>query len=236
MANILHIETSTDVCSVALSSDGQCLTEELDTKGPSHARVLAGFVDQVVSFADSHALPLDAVAVSSGPGSYTGLRIGLSTAKGLCYGRDLKLLSVPTLALLCTPVLLEQDLPEDALLCPMLDARRMEVYTALYDRALRPVMDVHARIIDSSSFSGELEQHPVWFFGEGSEKCVGCLQHPNAHFISGVRPMAHYMFPLAEMALARGRVEDIAYFVPFYLKDFVPGVSNPLAAVRNRNS
>ena len=141
MSCILNIETSTNVCSVALSQDGVCLHEELDLKGPSHAQVLAGFVKETVSFADSHAIPIDAVAVSKGPGSYTGLRIGVSEAKGVAYGRDAHLLSVPTLKLLTVPILLGHDeLPEDALLCPMIDARRMEVYCALYNRALHEVL------------------------------------------------------------------------------------------------
>lgn len=228
MANIIHIETSTDICSVALSSDGQCLTEEVDCKGPSHAKVLAGFVREVVSFADSHALPLDAVAVSSGPGSYTGLRIGLSTAKGLCYGRDLRLLSVPTLQLLCTPVLLHEELPEDAVLCPMIDARRMEVYTAVYDRALRPLEDVHARVVEADTLDKWLAGRPVYFFGGGADKCREMLEERGAHFVDGIRPLARDMFPLAEMALLRGRTEDVAYFVPNYLKDFVPGKAKSL--------
>lgn len=228
MANILHIETSTEICSVALSSDGQCLTEEVDLDGPSHAQVLAGFVREVVSFADSHALPLDAVAVSSGPGSYTGLRIGLSTAKGLCYGRNLKLLSVPTLQLLCTPVLLGEDLPEDAVLCPMLDARRMEVYTAVYDRALRPLEDVHAQVVEAGTLDRWIGERPVYFFGGGADKCRSLLEERGAHFVGGIRPLARNMFPLAEMALLRGRCEDVAYFVPNYLKDFVPGRAKSL--------
>lgn len=224
MANILHIETSGETCSVALSSDGLCLTEEIDTHGRAHAAVLPGFVREVLSFADSHALPLDAVAISSGPGSYTGLRIGLSMAKGLCYARDLKLLAVPTLQLLCTPVLLQHDpLPDDALLCPMIDARRMEVYTALYDRALHPVEDVHACVVEPGWMDTHLIQHPIYFLGSGAGKCRDILTHPNAHFLDNIRPLARHMFPLAELALARGRTEDVAYFTPFYLKDFVPG-------------
>ena len=134
MSCILHIETSTQVCSVAVSQDGICLFDKTDYEGPSHAQVLAPFVDEALSFAESHAIPLDAVAVSCGPGSYTGLRIGVSTAKGVCMGRGAKLLSVPTLQTLAVPVLLYHDeLPDDALLCPMIDARRMEVYAAVYE-------------------------------------------------------------------------------------------------------
>ena len=140
MACILHIETSTNVCSVALSQDGECIFNREDHEGPNHAVILGVFVDEALSFADDRHVVLDAVAVSCGPGSYTGLRIGVSMAKGVCYGRGLKLLAVPTPELMCVPVLLGHDeLEEDALLCPMLDARRMEVYATVYDRPLRPV-------------------------------------------------------------------------------------------------
>ena len=137
MSCILHIETSTEVCSVAVSQDGASIFAKEDFNGPSHATVLGVFVDEALSFIDSHAIPLDAVAVSCGPGSYTGLRIGVSMAKGICYGRNIPLIGLPTLEVMCVPVLLAHDLPEDALLCPMIDARRMEVYAAVYDRALK---------------------------------------------------------------------------------------------------
>ena len=145
MSCILHIETSTTVCSVAVSEDGQNIFTKEDFNGPSHAVSLGVFVDEALSFADSHAMPVDAVAVSCGPGSYTGLRIGVSMAKGVCYGRGIPLIGIPTLKVQCVPVLLYHDgLPDDALLCPMIDARRMEVYAAIYDRALAPVRDIAA--------------------------------------------------------------------------------------------
>ncbi len=224
MSCILHIDTTTAVCSVALSEDGAVLHHEENYDGPSHSTLLGGMVSSAMSFADSHAIPLDAVAVSIGPGSYTGLRIGLSMAKGICYGRDLKLLSIPTLKLLCVPLLLgSRELEEDALLCPMLDARRQEVYTALYTRALQPIEDVQAKIIDSDSFSEHLSSHPVYFFGNGSTKCKEIISHPNAHFIDGIHPLAKNMCPLAEMAHARGEFADVGYLEPFYLKDFIAG-------------
>jgi len=136
MAYILSLETSTNVCSVALSGDGMRLFEKSDFNGPNHAVSLGVFVDEALTFADGSGVTLDAVAVSRGPGSYTGLRIGVSMAKGLCYARSLPLLAVDTLELLCVPVLLEKEIEDDALLCPMLDARRMEVYAAIYDKAL----------------------------------------------------------------------------------------------------
>jgi tRNA threonylcarbamoyladenosine biosynthesis protein TsaB len=141
MSCILNIETSTSVCSVAASQDGQTIFVKEDLKGPSHAVSLGVFVDEALSFIDSHAIPLDAVAVSCGPGSYTGLRIGVSMAKGVCYGRNIPLIAIPTPEVLSVPVLLHHDLPEDALLCPMIDARRMEVYAAVYDRLENPVRE-----------------------------------------------------------------------------------------------
>ncbi len=225
MSTILHIETSTTACSVAVSQDGQCIFQQEERRGPSHATLLGVFVDEALSFADSHAIPLDAVAVSCGPGSYTGLRIGVSMAKGVCYGRDLPLIGIPTLQVLCVPVLLYHDeVEDDALLCPMIDARRMEVYAALYDRALRTVRPTAADIVDEHTYADYLDRHPVYFFGDGAEKCRERLAlHPNARFISGVYPQASQMFPLAERAMAEGRFEDVAYFEPFYLKEFVAG-------------
>lgn len=223
MACILHIETSTERCSVALSSDGACLHHEADAQGPSHARVLAPFVEAALSFADSHAIPLDAVAVSIGPGSYTGLRIGLSTAKGVCYGRHVPLLTVPTLKLLCVRPLLRELIPEGALLCPMIDARRMEVYAALYDRALREVRPAAADVVDEHTYDAFLSEHDVFFLGNGAEKCRDVLRHPHAHVIDGEVPDAKQMLPLAERAFLRGEYADVAYTVPFYLKAFTPG-------------
>ncbi|EJW99544.1 universal bacterial protein YeaZ [gut metagenome] len=224
MSCILHIETSTSACSVALSQDGQNVFRKEELNGPSHAVLLGVFVDEALSFADSHAIPLDAVAVSCGPGSYTGLRIGVSMAKGVCYGRDLPLIAIPTLQVQCVPVLLYHDeLPEDALLCPMIDARRMEVYAAIYDRALKPVREIGADIVDEHSYAEFLEQHPVYFFGDGAAKCKEKLTHPNAHFIDNIHPLACMMFPLAEKAMAERNFQDVAYFEPFYLKEFVAG-------------
>lgn len=221
MSCILHIETSTEVCSVAVSQDGTSIFSQEDFKGPSHATTLGVFVDEALSFADSHAIPVDAVAVSSGPGSYTGLRIGVSMAKGICYAQDIPLIGLPTLEVMCVPVLLFRDLPEDALLCPMIDARRMEVYAAVYDRALQPLRPTAADIVDEHSYAEFLADRPVYFFGNGSAKCRETLQHPNAHFLENIHPLAKWMFPLAERAHARQEFKDVAYFEPFYLKEFV---------------
>ena len=228
MSCILSIETSTDACSVAVSQDGVCIYHDEDLSGPNHAERLGRFVDEAMSFTDNHAIPFDAVAVSSGPGSYTGLRIGVSMAKGICYGRDLRLVAIPTLELLCVPVLLGKELEDDALLCPMLDARRMEVYAAVYDRALRPVRGIQADIVDASTYHEWLDGHPVYFFGNGAAKCMEAIGHPNARLIEGIRPLAKHMMPLAEKRIAMEQYEDVAYFTPFYLKDFVAKPSKPL--------
>ena len=236
MACILHIETSTALCSVAVSEDSHVIYHEEDRgddgrKGASAER-LGTMVDEAMSFTDSHAIPFDAVAVSAGPGSYTGLRIGVSMAKGICYGRDLKLIAVPTLELLCVPVLLREELPDDALLCPMLDARRMEVYAALYDRALKPIRQVQADVVDAQTYASWLEQRPVYFFGNGAAKCMDVIRNSgsaqadprivaNAHLLEGIEPQARWMQPLAERRLLDGQTEDVAYYEPFYLKDFV---------------
>lgn len=221
MSCILNIETSTDVCSVSVSQDGACIFSQEDHEGPNHAVKLGTFVDEALSFADSHAIPLDAVAVSCGPGSYTGLRIGASMAKGICFGQDLKLIAVPTLELMAVPVLLREEVEEGALLCPMIDARRMEVYSAVYDRALHEVRGIQADVVDTETYREYLDRGPVYFFGNGAEKCMEVINHPNARLIKGVEPLAKWMFPIAERRIAQEKYEDVAYFVPFYLKNFV---------------
>lgn len=222
MSCILHIETSTNVCSVAVSEDGKVIFDKADRTGNNHAEALGSFVDEALSFADSHAIPVDAVAVSGGPGSYTGLRIGVSMAKGVCYALDIPLLSVPTLELLSVPVLLRhEDIEDNALLCPMIDARRMEVYAALYDRALKPVRGIQADVVDADTYRQWLDERPVYFFGNGAAKCMETINHPNAHLIEGIEPLAKWMMPLAERKMLNDQREDVAYYVPFYLKDFV---------------
>lgn len=232
MSCILHIESSTTVCSVAVSEDSHIIFHKEETEGPNHARLLAPMVDEASHFADSHAIPLDAVAVSEGPGSYTGLRIGVSVAKGLCYGRDIPLVSVPTLQTMCVwPLLYGPELPDDAILCPMIDARRMEVYAALYDRSLTALRPVSPEIIEPGHYDEWLCQRPVWFFGNGMLKCREILSaHPNAHFIDDIAPLARYMAPLAERKFLEGNFADVAYFEPFYLKDFLPTTPRNLLA------
>lgn len=221
MACILSIETSTDVCSVAMSENGQCIFKQEDHGGPNHAVSLGVYVDEALSFTDNHAIPLGAVAVSCGPGSYTGLRIGVSMAKGVCYGRNVPLLAVPTLEVMCVPVLLNHEIEEDALLCPMIDARRMEVYSAIYDRALKEQRETRADVVDADTYREYLDRRPAYFFGNGAAKCMETINHPNARLIEGIEPLAKYMFPLAERKWVQEEYEDLAYYVPFYLKNFV---------------
>lgn len=222
MSCILNIETSTNVCSVAVSQDGTCIFNKEDRQGPNHAVILGVFVEEALSFIDSHAIPLDAVAVSCGPGSYTGLRIGLSIAKGICYGRDVKLIAIPTLELMCVPLLLGEKIEEEnALLCPMIDARRMEVYSQFFTKALKEVREIKADIVENDSYKDILNEQPVYFFGNGADKCEQTITHKNAHFIKNIVPLAKNMYPLAEKGMAQEQFEDVAYFVPFYLKDFV---------------
>lgn len=205
-----------------MSQDSAVIFDKSDTEGPNHARVCGPFVEEALSFAESHAIPLDAVAVSEGPGSYTGLRIGVSMAKGVAYGRGVPLLAVPTLKLLCVPVLLfHEELPDNCLFVPMIDARRMEVYAAIYDRALKEVRGVQADIVTADTYREWLDRGPVCFFGPGAAKCKDVLSHPNALFLDNIHPLAKYMQPLAERALWNNETQDVAYFEPFYLKDFV---------------
>ena len=143
-------------------------------------------------------------------------------AKGVCYGRGVSLVAIPTLELMCVPVLLQEMVKEEnALLCPMIDARRMEVYAQIFDRALHEVRPIQADVVDADTYSEYLDERPVYFFGNGAAKCMDVIAHPNARYIDGIEPLAKNMFPLAERRIAQGQTEDVAYFVPFYLKDFV---------------
>jgi tRNA threonylcarbamoyladenosine biosynthesis protein TsaB len=168
---------------------------------------------------------LDAVAVSSGPGSYTGLRIGVSLAKGVCYALDIPLIAVPTLDLLADEVRRTKQLPANALICPLVDARRMEVYTALYSSDCTMLHPVSAVIVDETTFANDLENHPIWFVGDGAEKCTAIIRSDNAIFDGQIVPLASSMLPLAEKKYQEQQFEDVAYFEPFYLKDFVATVS-----------
>jgi len=217
---ILHIETSTNVCSIALSEGGKCFFSKINTEGMNHAAMLSVFIAEAMDLLKTNSKSLDAVAVSSGPGSYTGLRIGVSTAKGLCYGLDIPLIDVSTLEVLAAPVIASVEDAENALFCPMIDARRMEVYAALYDSKGYISRKIAADIIDSDSYAEALENHVVYFFGNGADKCKATLTHPNARFLEDVVPLAENMIPIAELAFNEKKFVDVAYFVPFYLKEF----------------
>lgn len=224
MNTILNIDTSTTVCSVALSAGGECLSMRKDESGNSHSRVIGVFTQQLLQEADSNGWKVAAVALSQGPGSYTGLRIGTSFAKGLCYGMDIPLIAIPTLKIMAWAVaqrLKAEGVHTDALLCPMIDARRMEVYSAVYDMELNEVEAVSAKIIDQESFSDLLANRKIYFFGNGSNKCKDAITSHNATFIDGVNPLATDMAVMAHEAYNKKEFADVAYFEPLYLKDFI---------------
>jgi len=220
---ILHIETSTELCSIALSQGSNCLAVRENSEGRNHATMLTPFIDNLLSESNVSINQLDAVAVSSGPGSYTGLRIGLSTAKGLCYGGNIPLIAVSTLQTMSMGFVRQHDVPVSTLLCPMIDARRMEVYTALYEKDGRQVTNISAEIITEQSFAQWFGGYQIFFFGNGAAKCRTTITHPNAVFPEGFAHSARYMIQPALQAYNKKRFEDTAYFEPFYLKDFIAG-------------
>lgn len=221
MPVILNIETSSDMCSVALTEDGAVIHHLKESSGMNHAKLLAPFTDECISKMKEKNLKLDAVAVSIGPGSYTGLRIGLSTAKGLCFGMNVPLIGVSTLEILAVNAMFRYyDWSGDELLIPMLDARRMEVYTAVYDFALNPIETPHPEILDTDSFSKYLKDRKVFFMGNGCDKAETLIKSPNAKFMHGVVPNAIDMLALSEKAFRNNDFIDIAYSTPQYLKEF----------------
>ncbi len=224
---ILNIETSTNVCSVSLTGETDAvlsLRENHDDK--SHSALLAIFVEEVMNESGFSFKDLSAVSVSMGPGSYTGLRIGVSTAKGICYARSIPLIAVNSLDII-TRGFMENHLPgirrdlKNPILCPMIDARRMEVYTALYDCNGNRIKETSAEIIDENSFGALLKENSICFFGNGAEKCRNTIHSENAFFIPDVYPTAAVMGKLSLAAFQGDKFEDLAYFEPFYLKDFV---------------
>ena len=217
---ILHIETTTDVCSLAVSRDGKVIFHRIDKEGHNHARMLPEFVDEALRYVAQEGSMLDAVALSKGPGSYTGLRIGASMAKGICYAQGIPLLAIDTLALLCESAREAAHAAGCDLLCPMIDARRMEVYDGLYDMELNTLLPVQAHIITAEAFAESLLSHRIAFFGNGASKCQGILTGDNVVFISDIVPDAAAGVLLAERLLQEGKCEDVAYFEPFYLKEF----------------
>ena len=222
MPTIIHIETATEVCSCALSSGGRVLQSRENMNGQSHATSLGVFVEEMMQFVRDNGMKMDAVSVSSGPGSYTGLRIGVSEAKGLSYGLEIPLIAIPTHRIMAW--MMKREAGPGHLLCPMIDARRMEVYTTVFNTNLEVVRTTSADIVDKESYADLLEKQKILFFGNGSEKCKDIILHPNALFIPDVKPKASAMTALAENAFASADFVDSAYFEPFYLKEFVATV------------
>lgn len=220
MSTILQIETATSVCSVAISVNGKTIALKEEKAPNIHAASLTLFIDEAMQMANLTYTDLSAIAVSKGPGSYTGLRIGVSTAKGLCFALDRPLIAVNTLKMMANGYLL-QHLNYDGLVCPMVDARRMEVFTAAYDAQLNEIESTQAKIIDGESFGALLQSQEIAFIGDGAEKCKAVIDYPNAHFYTENYNSTAYMSNLAYTAYQAGDFEDIAYFEPFYLKDFV---------------
>jgi len=217
MAIILNIETSTTNCSVSLSKEGETLVLKEDNNANySHAESLHVFIDDVIKTAKLTLKDIDAIAVSKGPGSYTGLRIGVSAAKGLCFALNIPLISVSTLYALAYQVNIK-----DGIIVPMLDARRLEVYSAIYNASYNEIRGVEAQILDDSSFLEYLEHETVYFIGNGVEKTKNLIAHPNAVFVEGKLPSANEMSFLAYNKYKKSDIEDVAYFEPFYLKDFI---------------
>lgn len=222
---ILNIETSTHVCSVALAHEGEVLFEKSSFTGPSHAALLGVYCEEAIAYARKEGIRIDAVAVSSGPGSYTGLRIGVSEAKGLCFGADIPLISVPTLDILAYRAI-ANTLDPDSLYCAMLDARRMEVYDTLYNLSMDYIRPVTADIVTPETFAPYLNgPGNVYFFGNGAAKCKEVITSPYAVFLDDLHPLASDMVPLSGKAFIEKRFVDTAYFEPFYLKEFVATVA-----------
>ncbi|HLG33371.1 MAG TPA: tRNA (adenosine(37)-N6)-threonylcarbamoyltransferase complex dimerization subunit type 1 TsaB [Bacteroidia bacterium] len=231
MPLILNIETATEVCSVALASEGKLISIRESHSGFAHSENITVFIDEVIKEAGTSLNALDAISVSKGPGSYTGLRIGVSTAKGLCFALDKPLIAVPTLQALTLGLINKFSIFNfqfSIIFCPILDARRMEVYCAVYDSELNEVEATSAKIIEESSFRNLLDSNTIYFFGSGAAKCKSIINHPNTIFIEDVFASASSMISLSEKLFNEKKFEDAAYFEPFYLKDFVAGASAKL--------
>lgn len=224
MSKILCFDTATDICTVSLFEDQECISYRDSGEERSHAVQLAVFIEEVLAESNHKVSDLDAIAVSMGPGSYTGLRIGVSTAKGLCYGANVPLIAISTLQSMCYGISDEfkaENSLEEFYFCPMLDARRMEVYTALYNPDYSEYRGIKAEIIDDDSFLDVLEEKKIVFFGNGAEKTKQHIQHANAIFLSKSNYTSRNMFDIANKKLVTNQFENVAYFEPFYLKDFV---------------
>ena len=228
MTLILSIESSTEICSVALSENGKLLALRESAEGQNHARLLSVFVDEIMKDLKLEFKQISAVAVSQGPGSYTGLRIGVSLAKGLCYAHQIPLIAISPLKAMSSHIIENKDkwklpnLPE-ILYCPMIDARRMEVYTAILNSNNEFIEETNAKIIDNNSFRDILKEKSMVIFGNGADKCKPEMEHPNAYFIDNIKTSAQFMCMLAQKAFENNNFVDLAYFEPFYLKDFIAG-------------
>ncbi len=221
MALLLSIETSTHSFSCALHLEGKLMGVGESTESQTTASMLAVMIDKLFSEAQIKKDQLKGVVVASGPGSYTGLRIGVATAKGICYSLNVPLISINTLYLLAYQVKNTLDQSDSALLCPMLDARRMEVYCTLLNKNLEVVEPTQAKIVDENSFTEHLQQQPIYFFGEGSDKFQAVVKNASARFISGIKPFASALGELGYGKFAKADFEDLEHFEPFYLKDFL---------------
>jgi len=230
MAAILVIETSTEVCSIALTIDGLLVDCTESKEGKTHAQLVTVYAEGLLSRNNIKPEDLVAVAVSKGPGSYTGLRIGVSTAKGICFARHIPLIAIGTLEAMTWHVMQDRkfyNIPDDkpTLFCPMIDARRMEVFSMLYNEDGSIIRPISAEIVDNAYLSKELEEKQIVFFGNGSEKCRQVLKSPNAFFVPQVEASAKYLCKMAWQLYNKNQFEDVAYFEPFYLKDFIAIVS-----------
>lgn len=226
MANILCIDTSTDICSVILGNEERVIAQRVSYQEREHSKIAGVFVDEILKEAAQMGIAQpDAIAVCSGPGSYTGLRIGVSLAKGLCFGYDIPLIGIDSLQVMVHEIVTHhKDIEGNAVLCPMIDARRMEVYSSLWKSSGELIGKPEAVIVDENSYVDFLNQ-PFYYFGTGAEKCQEVLKNDNAQFISGLAPMAAYLLPPALDAFHKEQFEDVAYFEPFYLKQFQTTVS-----------
>lgn len=224
MTHILCIETGTTVCSVALGNENGLLGYKELADSKSHASELSVFIHDLLKKLSFDIKNIDAVAVSKGPGSYTGLRIGVSLAKGICFALNKPLIAIGSLDSMVHGVdsfIAEQKHDTTDILCPMIDARRMEVYSALFDNQKNKITEVSAIVVDTETFNEQLKSKKIIFFGNGASKCKSVISNQNAIFIDNFEPSARFMLPLALKAYNDERFEDIAYFEPFYLKDFV---------------
>jgi tRNA threonylcarbamoyladenosine biosynthesis protein TsaB len=229
MAAILNIETATPLCSVALAIDGRLIAQRETQEEKSHSARLTVYIEEILKEQGLQIKDLQAIAIGKGPGSYTGLRIGVSTAKGLCYGAGIPLIAVGTLRIMfnyAKEICREKSIPldENTLLCPMIDARRMEVFSCMYKASGEEKELISAKIIDALTYTSYLQSSKIYFFGSGMDKCRQVLSHSNAYFLDEIYPHAAALAALSEEKYQEKQFENLAYFEPFYLKEFVATV------------